>query len=68
MERAAALERELQLRHIIMLRERNIYLDKLRMLERFGESRKWTSDDPVMRQTLAKLKTILYAESTDIDK
>lgn len=49
-------EEELKLRLLISSRERNVYLEKLRKIEEFGEESKWIDNTGY----LSRLSEILY--------
>jgi len=52
----SAQEEELKLRLLISSRERNVYLEKLRKIEEFGEENKWIDNSGY----LSRLSEILY--------
>lgn len=49
-------ESSLKLGKLIILRERNVYLDKLRKIEEFGDKEDWKDSDGILNQ----IKSLLY--------
>lgn len=52
-------EEELKLRLLISSRERNVYLEKLRKIEEYGEENNWKDDN----NYLIKISEILYNDN-----
>lgn len=58
-EKLNVQEEELKLRLLICSRERNVYLEKLRKIEEFGEEHEWKDSIGFM----SKLSEILYSDA-----
>jgi hypothetical protein len=54
-------EKDLKLRLLVSSRERNVYLEKLRKIEEFGESKNWKDDSNV--ELFSKLSDLLYNDN-----
>lgn len=54
-------EKELKLRLLVSSRERNVYLEKLRKIEEYGESKNWKDDNSV--ELFSKLSDLLYNDN-----
>ena len=48
----------MKLAKIITLRERNLYLEKLREVEEYGDGLEWKDSEGILKE----LKTLLYAD------
>ncbi|KFG32075.1 hypothetical protein TGDOM2_294595 [Toxoplasma gondii GAB2-2007-GAL-DOM2] len=57
--------RHLKLQQLILMRERNAYLEKLREIERFCETKNWKDDQHEEQELLDLLKDILYSEDAE---
>ena len=57
-------EEELKLRLLVSSRERNVYLEKLRKIEEYGEQKEWK--DPI--GYLSQLSEILYSDYNPNEK
>ena len=64
-EKITKQEEELKLRLLISSRERNIYLEKLRKIEEYGENKNWKDDDNVY---LNKISEILYNDAVTVNQ
>ncbi len=58
-EKILKQEEDLKLSLLISSRERNVYLEKLRKIEEFGEENNWEDQD----STLKELYEILYDDN-----
>ncbi|PHJ20432.1 hypothetical protein CSUI_005725 [Cystoisospora suis] len=52
---------DLKLQQLVVMRERNAYLEKLREVECFCEARNWTDSNADIRRLFELLKEILYS-------
>ncbi|KEP62583.1 UNVERIFIED_CONTAM: hypothetical protein HHA_294595 [Hammondia hammondi] len=57
--------RHLKLQQLILMREGNAYLEKLREIERFCETKNWKDDQHEEQELLDLLKDILYSEDAE---
>lgn len=63
-EKITSQEEELKLRLLISSRERNVYLEKLRKIEEYGEDKEWKDEDGFLSQ----ISEILYSDSLPKDE
>ena len=57
-EKISEQENNMKLAKIITLRERNLYLEKLREVEEYGDGLEWKDTEGILKE----LKTLLYAD------
>jgi hypothetical protein len=57
-EKISEQENNMKLAKIITLRERNLYLEKLREVEEYGDGLEWKDSEGILKE----LKTLLYAD------
>jgi hypothetical protein len=60
-DKISTQEKELKLRLLVSSRERNVYLEKLRKIEEFGESKSWNDDNNL--ELFSKLSDLLYNDN-----
>ena len=60
-ESISAQEKELKLRLLVSSRERNVYLEKLRKTEEYGETKNWKDSGNV--ELFSKLSDLLYNDN-----
>jgi hypothetical protein len=58
-EKISKQQENLKLRLLIASRERNVYLEKLRKVEEYGEEKNWNDENHLLK----KLYEILYNDS-----
>ena len=58
-EKLTRQDENLKLELLISSRERNVYLEKLRKIEEFGEEKKWESHDNILQEVYK----ILYGDN-----